>query len=99
MTKPNKVMREKILPFLKEQDVKTILDFGCGKFLRDAVFLAEQGFEVDAVDLEEQVQRVSLEKSKLIHSLSTKIPNNNYDATMLNFIIKSCQLKNKDKMF
>ena len=88
MTKPNKVMREKVLLFLKEQDVKTILDFGCGKFLRDAVFLAEQGFVVDAVDLEEQVQRVSFEKSKLIHSLSIKIPNNNYDAAMLNFIIQ-----------
>jgi len=87
-TKPNKIMREEILPFFKENNVKTILDYGCGRFLRDSLFLTENGFAVDAVDLEEQVRNIKPEKSKLINSLSTEIPDNNYDASLLNFVIQ-----------
>ncbi len=87
-TKPNKIMRENILPFLQEQDVKRVLDYGCGKYLRDSSFLAKHNFIVDAVDIEEQVQRIDQEKAQLIHNVSTEITNNNYDAALLNFVIQ-----------
>ncbi|MCG2719126.1 MAG: class I SAM-dependent methyltransferase [Nanoarchaeota archaeon] len=87
-TKPNKIMKAKILPFLQEKQVRTVLDYGCGKFLRDSLFLAEQGFKVDAVDLEEQVERIDVEKVKKVNNVSTEILRNNYDAAMLNFVIQ-----------
>lgn len=87
-TKPNRMMRENILPFFKEHNVEKVLDYGCGRFLRDSLFLAENGFTVDAVDLEEQVRNINPEKSKLINSLSTEIQGNNYDASLLNFVIQ-----------
>lgn len=87
-TKPNIIMRKYILPFFKENNVKTILDYGCGKFLRDSLFLTEQGFIVDAVDTEKQIKRIDKNKSRLINSLSTEIISDNYDAALLNFILQ-----------
>ena len=88
-TKPNKVMKEKVVPYFLEHDVKTVLDYGCGKYLRDSVYLSKEGFIVDAVDLEEQVQRIELEKAKLINNVSTKnLYKNYYDASLLNFVLQ-----------
>lgn len=87
-TKPNVVTREKILPFFREHDVEKVLDFGCGRYLRDSLLLAKHGISVDAVDLEEQIRRIDPRKSKCIHSLSTDILDKNYDATLLNFVIQ-----------
>ena len=87
-TKPNKMMREEVLPFLLENNVQKILDYGCGKFLRDSLLLTENGFEVDAVDMEEQIEIIDKEKAKRMHGLSTKIKDNNYDAALLNFVLQ-----------
>lgn len=87
-TKPNVVMRKKILPFFKEHNVEKVLDFGCGRYLRDSLLLAKHHIFVDAVDLEEQIRRIDPRKSRRVHSLSTEISDKNYDATLLNFVIQ-----------
>lgn len=86
-TKPNKIMREKILPFFEEKNVKKVLDYGCGGYLKDSLFLTTKGLVVDAVDLEEQIKRVDPKKSRLVNSLTTEIISNNYDAALLNFVL------------
>ncbi|MBU2638501.1 MAG: methyltransferase domain-containing protein [Nanoarchaeota archaeon] len=87
-TKPNKIMRERILPFLQEHDVKRVLDYGCGRYLRDSAFLAENGFTVDAVDLEEQVENIDSERVRFVKSVSSSINESNYDAALLNFVLQ-----------
>lgn len=87
-TKPNIVMREKILPFFKEHNVEKVLDFGCGRYLRDSLLLAKHHIFVDAVDLEEQIRRIEPKKSRRVHSLSAEIIDKEYDATLLNFVIQ-----------
>lgn len=87
-TVPNKMMKENVAPFLRRHNVETVLDYGCGRFLRDSVYLTKRGFKVDAVDLEEQVKIIDKSKSKLINSLGTEIRDNNYDAALLNFILQ-----------
>lgn len=87
-TKPNKIMKEDILPFLQENCVSKVLDFGCGKYLRDSLLLAKNGFVVDAVDLEEQISEIDSKKSAQVNSLSTKIPSKKYDAALVNFVIQ-----------
>jgi 2-polyprenyl-3-methyl-5-hydroxy-6-metoxy-1,4-benzoquinol methylase len=87
-TKPNKFMRESIIPFFLEKDVKYVLDFGCGKYMRDSLFLAKEGMVVDAVDLEEQIARMDLSRLKELNTLSTGIVGRNYDAALLNFVLQ-----------
>lgn len=89
-TKPNKIMREEIVPFFKQKNVESVLDFGCGPFLRDSLYLARRGFVVCAVDLPEQIKRVDVERalSEGLNSVSSKIPLKQYDAAMLNFVIQ-----------
>jgi 2-polyprenyl-3-methyl-5-hydroxy-6-metoxy-1,4-benzoquinol methylase len=81
-------MREKILPFFKEHNVEKVLDFGCGRYLRDSLLLAKHHIFVDAVDLEEQIRRIEPKKSRRVHSLSAEIIDKEYDATLLNFVIQ-----------
>ncbi len=87
-TKPNKIMREKILPYFLAHNIEKILDYGCGRFLRDSIYLAEHGLIVDAVDLEEQVQRINPEKAGRINSLSACVIRGDYDAVLLNFVLQ-----------
>jgi hypothetical protein len=89
-TKPNITMREEILPFFEGQGlcVRDILDFGCGRYMRDSLLLTKNGFHVDAVELEEQIKRIDSRKAKRINNLSTEIMHGNYDATLLNFVIQ-----------
>jgi SAM-dependent methyltransferase len=92
---PNKPMQEKVLPFLKENNVRRVLDYGCGKFLRDALLLTREGMTVDCVELEEQILRIEPEKSGLVNSLATKIPGRNYDAALLNYVIQVIPTKER----
>ena len=66
----------------------TFLDYGCGKYLRDSIYLTENGLIVDAVDLVEQIERIGSEKSDQINNISTEISQNNYDAALLNFVLQ-----------
>jgi len=43
-------------PFFRHRQASTVLDYGAGK-LRNALYLADQGFSVYAADLPEQVSR------------------------------------------
>lgn len=81
-------MRERVLPFLQGQDARRVLDYGCGRYLRDSAFLAVNGFTVDAVDLEEQVRRIDEERVRLVKSVSSSINESNYDAALLNFVLQ-----------
>ncbi len=94
-TKPNRIMREQILSFFQDKDIKNVLDYGCGRFLRDSLFLANSEIKVDAVDLEEQIKRIDSEKfkHKYINSISPNIPNTNYDTALLNFVIQVLPLE------
>ena len=92
-TQPNKIMKGCVLPFLKENKVKNILDFGCGRYLRDSLLLSSNGFKVDAVDLKEQIERIDEEKAKSINRLSAGIPSKDYDAILLNFVIQTLPTK------
>ena len=92
---PNRVMRERIMPFLREHGVRTVLDFGCGKYLRDARFLTQHGFLVDAVDLEAQIERIEPGLATLVRSLSTAPARNHYDAALLNFVLQVLPTKNQ----
>jgi len=49
---PSRVVIEKLIPFLKKRNVRTVLDFGAGA-LRHTVALLDAGFEVCAVEFEE----------------------------------------------
>lgn len=82
-------MRENILPFFVSHDVRTVLDYGCGKHLRDSLYLSANGLTVDAVDLERQLQRIDHQKARKIHSLSPEIIGKNYDAALLNFVLQT----------
>lgn len=46
-------------PFFRHQEASNVLDYGAGK-LRNALYLADQGFSVYAADLPEQVSRVRI---------------------------------------
>ncbi len=87
-TKPNKIMREEILPFFTKQQISKVLDYGCGKYLRDALFLTREGFVVDAVDTEEQVLRIDESLANELSALASDIPSDKYDAALLNFVIQ-----------
>lgn len=87
-TKPNKEMKEKVLPFFLENNVRTVLDYGCGKFLRDSLYLSEKGFVVDALDLPEQIERIDINLVKKIHFLSSELKEKKYDAVLLNFVLQ-----------
>ena len=87
-TKPNKIMRDKILPFFLDNNIRTVLDYGCGKHLRDSIYLSKNNLIVDAVDLEVQIQKINPEKAKLVNCISTDLVQNNYDAALLNFVLQ-----------
>ncbi len=87
-TKPNKAMKEIVMPFLQGHGVQKILDYGCGKFLRDSFYLSEKGFTVDALDLAEQIERIDPVLIQKIHSISTNLENKDYDTVMLNFVLQ-----------
>ncbi len=93
--KPNKVMKSKVLPFLLENNVKKALDYGCGKYLRDSLLLAESGIRVDAVDVPEQVERIGKDIASRVHSVSACIPSSGYDAALLNYVIQVIPLQEK----
>ncbi len=89
-TKPNITMCEEILPFFQGQGfcVRNILDFGCGRYMRDSLLLTKNGFDVDAVELKEQIKRIDPRKAKRVNNLSTEIRHGDYDAALLNFVIQ-----------
>jgi hypothetical protein len=92
-SKPNKIMKTRILSFFKQNKIARVLDYGCGKFLRDSILFSERGMIVDAVDIEKQIERIGKEKSRLINSISDKINHNNYDAALLNFVLQVIPIK------
>ena len=96
-TKPNKEMKEKVLPFFLENNVRTVLDYGCGKFLRDSLYLSEKGFVVDALDLPEQIERIDVNLVKKIHSISSELKEKKYDAVLLNFVLQVLPTKKQRK--
>lgn len=90
LANPNKIMTGKVVPFLEQQGVKRVLDYGCGRFLRDSAYLAKRGMAVDAVDLDAQVARIIAERRegvRALRSLSHSILSDEYDAALLNFVI------------
>lgn len=53
---PNHVLIDKVIPFLRENNVDKILDFGAGS-LRHSIPLVKAGFTVGAVDFQEGYSR------------------------------------------
>jgi len=87
-TKPNGIMQNQILPFFLRNNVERVLDFGCGKYLRDSLLLSANGITVDALDIKEQIERIDHKKTELINCLSSKITDSDYDAVLLNYVIQ-----------
>ncbi len=65
---PNHVLVNRIIPRLKKEEVTKVLDFGAGS-LRHTLPLLEHGFEVGAVDFQEDFAR-NVCSSALSHVLS-----------------------------
>ncbi len=90
-------MKEKIVPYLKKENVIRVLDYGCGKFLRDSLYLTTKGFIVDSVDIPSQIKRMSLEKILKINEVSPNIPEKDYDAALLNYVLQVIETPEKRK--
>ena len=80
-----------------ERSVETILDYGCGKFLRDSIYLSNEGFVVDSVDISEQLDRMDLEDllNQGVNSISSEILGKNYDVCLLNYVIQVVETESK----
>jgi SAM-dependent methyltransferase len=99
---PNRVMRQKIIPFFHSRDVEKVLDFGAGS-LRHTFSLLDAGFEVCAVEFREAFERPAsadaLERAKRYANFSALIwPNEfikdtrKFDAAMLNYVLQTMPL-------
>ena len=97
---PNQVMREYVTPFLKNKGCKKILDFGSGYRCKDSVFLSSQGFDVSALELPSNIERMDLEKLKnhgITNVSSQPHPKQKFDTILLNYVLNVVPYKpNRD---
>jgi hypothetical protein len=96
---PNKVFGETLIAFFKEKGVERIVDFGAGA-LRHTFPLLGAGFQVCAVEFEEQFKKLScseaLQKaeldanfSKLIWPGNFKKDRRRFDAALLCYVVQT----------
>ncbi len=93
--KPSKATKEMVLPFFVGQGIRKVLDYGCGRFLRDSVYLAENSLIVDAIDLPEQLGRINPLLIQKIQNLSDAPVQSDYDAVLLNFVLQVLPFENQ----
>ena len=102
---PNKLIREKIIPFLKERNANRILDFGAGA-LRHSIPLLKEGFEVCAVEFEEGFSRPTCKKallkanrysnfSKLIWPKDFLHDKRRFDAAIVFYVLQIMPIENE----
>ena len=99
----NQFTREVVEPFFKKNNINTILDFGCGTWFRDSLYLTEKGFQVYCVELEEQIERMKLKntlESALkngIKSVTQEIPDITFDSALIHYVIDVTETQEKRK--
>lgn len=81
---------KRVVPFLKEHNIKTILDYGSGT-LRNTNYLLRNGFKVTIVDKKEQLIKIMKKPEiKYIYKIFTEddkdILNESVDAVFSNFV-------------
>ena len=97
-------MKETVFDFFQDKNIKTILDFGCGRYLKDSVFYNEQGYDMYCVDLSEQLMKISDDGSfnkyfsdgvKFIGNVipTSKVPV--FDAAFINFVLDVTETREK----
>lgn len=95
---PHKVIRESVISFFKDRRVETVLDFGAGA-IRQSMPLLDRGFQVCAVEYEEQFKRPgsakALEKARknanfstLIYPRDFKNDTRRFDAVLLCYVLQ-----------
>jgi len=72
----------------KAVDNSSVLDVGCGEFLRHSNYLAKKGFNVNIVEVPNQIRK--MDGLKLVENkigVYTEIPDKKYDVVLLNYVL------------
>jgi SAM-dependent methyltransferase len=96
---PNEILRESVIPLFRAGRVQRVVDFGAGS-LRHAFPLLKAGFQVCAVEFEEQFVRETCAKARKRaernHNFSTLIwpkdfkdDNRKFDAALLCYVLQT----------
>lgn len=73
---------KRIVPFLRENEVKRVLDLGCGTG-RHTIFLAQQGFRVTGIDVSETALKIIRDKLRKTKTKNVKLMR--YDMEAISF--------------
>ncbi|MBU4242406.1 MAG: class I SAM-dependent methyltransferase [Nanoarchaeota archaeon] len=72
----------------KLADNSSVLDIGCGEFCRHSYYLAELGFNVDIVEVPNQIRKMdALQLIKNNIGVYSEIPDKKYEAVLLNYVL------------
>jgi 2-polyprenyl-3-methyl-5-hydroxy-6-metoxy-1,4-benzoquinol methylase len=96
---PNKIIGEQVIPALERRKYESVLDFGAGN-IRQSLPLLTHGFQVCAVEFEQQFQRPScaeaLEKARgnpnfstLIYPANFKNDKRKFDVALLCYVLQT----------
>jgi hypothetical protein len=104
---PNKLIKE-LVPFFKSRNVERIVDFGAGA-LRHCFPLLKKGFEICAVEFEEQFNKPFCQKalvkarkypnfSTLIWPKDFKNDNRTFDAALLCYVLQTMPIADEREL-
>jgi len=102
---PNKVFASTLINFFQERGVEKIVDFGAGA-LRHTLPLLEAGFEVCAVEFEQQFKKPACKEKmleaeehpnfcKLIWPSDFKSDGRQFDAALLCYVLQTMPIENE----